>query len=135
MISIGPFGCMPCRIAESVLNGRLASEKMLISGHNRQLSSSGEAGLLLPFLAIETDGNAFPQLVEARLECFLLAAQRLRDALKRETILAGPAKLYEPLAGQTAGSCRGSDCAAGALDPECPAEPAQLASLPPFRKT
>ncbi|HEY5975322.1 MAG TPA: acyl-CoA dehydratase activase-related protein, partial [Geobacteraceae bacterium] len=135
VISIGPFGCMPCRIAESVLNGRLASEKMLISGHNRQLSSSGEAGLPLPFLAIETDGNAFPQLVEARLECFLLAAQRLRDALKRETILAGPAKLYEPLAGQTAGSCRGSDCAAGALDPECPAEPAQLASLAQFRKT
>ena len=101
VISIGPFGCMPCRIAESVLNGRLTSEKLLITNHNSHLLSSGEMGLPLPFLAIETDGNAFPQLVDARLECFLLSAQRLRDGLKRGKILLAPAHVFEPLAGQT----------------------------------
>jgi predicted CoA-substrate-specific enzyme activase len=125
VISIGPFGCMPCRIAEAVINGRLASEKSLVSSHNRHLLSFGEAGLPLPFLAIETDGNAFPQLVDARLECFLLAAQRLRDGLKGGKFLPDPAKVNEPLAGQTAaGSRGGSEWGAGALDLECPAEPA-----------
>lgn len=69
VISIGPFGCMPCRIAEAVLSSRLAGGKSL------------DSGLPLPFLAIETDGTVFSQLVEARLESFLLAAQRLRDRL------------------------------------------------------
>lgn len=72
VISIGPFGCMPCRIAEAVLSGRLAG--------NNHLDSS----MPLPFLAIETDGTPFSQLVEARLESFLLAAQRLKDTLKQQ---------------------------------------------------
>ncbi len=67
VISIGPFGCMPCRIADAVLSKR----------RNNRLDS----GQSLPFLAIETDGTVFSQLVEARLESFLLAAQRLRDRL------------------------------------------------------
>ncbi|HJV36705.1 acyl-CoA dehydratase activase-related protein, partial [Geomonas sp.] len=73
VISIGPFGCMPSRIAEAVLSGRRAGLE------------KGGAGTDLPFLAIEADGNAFPQLVEARLESFLLAAQRLRDKREKAT--------------------------------------------------
>ncbi|WP_162604841.1 acyl-CoA dehydratase activase [Geomonas ferrireducens] len=65
VISIGPFGCMPSRVAEAVLSGRGRAAGAPLSD--------------LPFLVIEVDGNAFPQLVEARLESFLLAAQRLRD--------------------------------------------------------
>jgi predicted CoA-substrate-specific enzyme activase len=101
VISIGPFGCMPCRIAESVLNGRLVSEKLLTSNYNSHVLSLGQAGLPLPFLAIETDGNAFPQLVDARLECFLLSAQRLQEGLKREKTMLDSANVLEPFAGQS----------------------------------
>ncbi|NOQ46605.1 MAG: hypothetical protein GQ559_08035, partial [Desulfobulbaceae bacterium] len=34
-----------------------------------------------PFLAIETDGNAFPHIIEARLEALCLQAGRLNDQL------------------------------------------------------
>ncbi|MCX5873403.1 MAG: hypothetical protein NTY51_09260, partial [Deltaproteobacteria bacterium] len=38
----------------------------------------------LPFLAIETDGNAFPQIIEARLEAFSLQAKRLHEKMMAE---------------------------------------------------
>ena len=35
----------------------------------------------LPFLAIESDGNPFPQVIEARLETFIIQSFRLHDAM------------------------------------------------------
>lgn len=87
IISIGPFGCMPSRVAESILSEKFtAGEKSLLL----QSNGSGPAGHVpvlskkekkLPFLAIETDGNAFPQIIEARLEAFSLQARRLHDEM------------------------------------------------------
>ncbi len=57
VIAIGPFGCMPNRLSEAIL--------------------SREMGTELPFLAIESDGNLFPQVITAKLEVFLLQAARL----------------------------------------------------------
>lgn len=85
VISIGPFGCMPSRVAESILSERLTTEvKKAIEiehGHdtwNHLLDTERK----LPFLAIETDGNAFPQLIEARLEAFMLQARRLNEQMR-----------------------------------------------------
>ncbi|MFA4885456.1 MAG: hypothetical protein WC601_06755, partial [Desulfotomaculaceae bacterium] len=36
----------------------------------------------LPFLAVETDGNPFPQVIEARLEIFCLQVKRLHDRIQ-----------------------------------------------------
>ncbi|WP_319762024.1 acyl-CoA dehydratase activase [Maridesulfovibrio sp.] len=72
VISIGPFGCMPSRVAEAVL-----SEKFRASSAGPKATSILDADSRLPFLAIETDGNPFPQLIEARLEAFCLQAKRL----------------------------------------------------------
>lgn len=83
VISIGPFGCMPCRIAESVLNHRLIDEKENFSRHEGAFWAEHKNELPLPFLAIETDGNSFPQVVEARLESLVLSAQRLKAELDR----------------------------------------------------
>ncbi len=83
VISIGPFGCMPCRIAESVLNHRLIDEKENFSRHNGAFWEEQKRELPLPFLAIETDGNSFPQVVEARLESLVLSAQRLKSELDK----------------------------------------------------
>ena len=81
IMSIGPFGCMPSRIAEAVLSEKLTTaEKRLSDGHGR-LGHLLTGDRRLPFLAIETDGNTFPQIIEARLEAFLLQARRLHQAL------------------------------------------------------
>jgi len=72
VISIGPFGCMPARVAESIL-----SENFNATSAGKKASSILNDDTRLPFLAIETDGNPFPQLIEARLEAFCLQASRL----------------------------------------------------------
>ncbi|NDV25338.1 activase [Desulfovibrio sp. JC010] len=76
VISIGPFGCMPSRVAEAVL-----SEKFRAGSAGGKATSVVAPDSRLPFLAIETDGNPFPQLIEARLEAFCLQAKRLHERM------------------------------------------------------
>ncbi|MGZ3596629.1 MAG: acyl-CoA dehydratase activase [Syntrophales bacterium] len=61
VIAIGPFGCMPNRLSEAIL--------------------SREMGAELPFLAIESDGNLFPQVITAKLEVFMMQALRLHEQM------------------------------------------------------
>jgi predicted CoA-substrate-specific enzyme activase len=86
IISIGPFGCMPSRVAESILSEKFTtSEKLALlsqtNGHNPGYKSLLQKNQKLPFLAIETDGNAFPQIIEARLEAFSLQSRRLHERM------------------------------------------------------
>lgn len=84
VISIGPFGCMPTRVAEAVLSEKFTtSVKREIVGCNgsEHLAPILERERNLPFMAIETDGNFFPQLIEARLEAFCLQARRLNEMM------------------------------------------------------
>lgn len=91
IISIGPFGCMPSRVAESILSEQFttASKWNLVAAKNGD-SSLCKSPILkgkdrkLPFLAIETDGNPFPQIIEARLEAFALQAKRLHEQMIAE---------------------------------------------------
>ncbi len=88
IISIGPFGCMPSRVAEAILNEKFttASKRELGedngNGRWRHILAKDNK---LPFMAIETDGNSFPQIIEARLEAFCLQARRVNTML-----LSGP---------------------------------------------
>jgi predicted nucleotide-binding protein (sugar kinase/HSP70/actin superfamily) len=84
VISIGPFGCMPSRVAEAVLNEKFTtSVKSQIERYNGagRLVTILSEERKLPFMAIETDGNLFPQLIEARLEAFCLQARRLNEMM------------------------------------------------------
>ena len=88
IISIGPFGCMPSRVAESILSEKFTKgEKLELLRHTNGHDPSAARSLLskadqkLPFLAIETDGNAFPQIIEARLEAFALQSRRLHERM------------------------------------------------------
>lgn len=63
-IAIGPFGCMPNRLAESILSVEMGDDR--------------------PFLAIESDGNPFPQMITSRLEIFLLQARRVFEEKRRK---------------------------------------------------
>ena len=82
VISIGPFGCMPSRVAESILNiemnvaGKEAAEKRkikVLDNHSQDF----------PYLAIETDGNLFPQIIQSKIEIFMLQAERLHEQLSK----------------------------------------------------
>lgn len=86
-VAIGPFGCMPNRIAEAIL-----SREMNRAGKSALKGNGGRAGRVLerfdhlPFLAVESDGSPFPQIVTARLETFLLQARRVHEAMREERV-------------------------------------------------
>jgi predicted CoA-substrate-specific enzyme activase len=84
-IAIGPFGCMPNRLAESILAREMNVEgKINAGGQSPHLHKLTEKINDLPFLAIESDGNRFPQIITAKLEAFLLQAGRLHDELHKK---------------------------------------------------
>jgi predicted CoA-substrate-specific enzyme activase len=85
VINIGPFGCMNSRLLESVL-----IKEMTVEGKKRSLNQAGKKYkwdgqfndvVNLPFFSVETDGNPFPQIVEAQFENFCIQADRLHDKM------------------------------------------------------
>jgi predicted CoA-substrate-specific enzyme activase len=82
VISIGPFGCMPNRISEAILNEVMhRNDKLASEPHNQHLPVILSDVDDLPFLAIESDGSPFPQLIHAKLEAFCLRARRLHQRM------------------------------------------------------
>ena len=82
VIAIGPFGCMPNRLAEAILSEAMTHEgKLATDPNNDQLRSVLTSIDDLPFLAIESDGSPFPQLITAKLESFFLRAKRLHNKM------------------------------------------------------
>jgi hypothetical protein len=73
---------MPNRLAEAILNETMnRKEKLAIDRKNRLLHETLADMEELPFLAIESDGSPFPQLVDAKLESFYLRAGRLHQRM------------------------------------------------------
>lgn len=87
IICIGPFGCMPVRYTESLL-----SPQMTVRGKKRGLKEAGhhepehlkhfEDDEALPYLTIESDGNPYPQVINARIETFILQARRMGEKIQ-----------------------------------------------------
>ncbi len=83
-IAIGPFGCMPNRLSEAILVEAMKREDKLAgkSGDDRLRATLSDVSDL-PFLAIESDGSAFPQQIHAKLEAFCLRAARLHRRMQQ----------------------------------------------------
>ena len=82
VIAIGPFGCMPNRLSEAILNEIMRREdKLAYHGNDPILKATLSEVEHLPFLAIESDGSPFPQLIDAKLEAFCLRARRLHQSM------------------------------------------------------
>lgn len=82
VIAIGPFGCMPNRLSEAILNQIMTRKgKLATDPGNTSLRAVLTDTDDLPFLAIESDGSPFPQLIDAELETFCLRAERLRERM------------------------------------------------------
>ena len=83
VVSIGPFGCMPSRVAEAVLKKEMnaggKTRMETVFRHKRLLGEIRE----FPFFALETDGSPFPQLVEANLEAFCVQAKRVSETMRK----------------------------------------------------
>lgn len=77
VLSIGPFGCMPSRIAESMIKQTIDSEKVNICSDPELVGKIIEKHPHLPFISIESDGSPFPPVIEAGLESFFLQVKRL----------------------------------------------------------
>jgi len=84
VIAIGPFGCMPNRMSEAILSEAMNREgKLATDPNNEKLRAVLSDVEDLPFLAIESDGSPFPQLINAKLETFCLRAGRLHEQMLR----------------------------------------------------
>ena len=85
VIAIGPFGCMPNRLSEAILNQVMNSQcKLDVSRKtsNGKLKKILEGLDDLPFLAIESDGSPFPQLINTKLETLMIRAERLHQRMR-----------------------------------------------------
>jgi hypothetical protein len=76
---------MPTRVCEEVLSAESTAETKrtldkAVRGSASPLPVSGK----LPFLSIESDGNPFPQIIEARIEAFCLQVERLFQKVEAE---------------------------------------------------
>jgi predicted CoA-substrate-specific enzyme activase len=92
IVSIGPFGCMPSRLAESILRKEMnVVGKQRLAGWEQKALQFKDIDTF-PYLFIETDGNHFPQMIEANLEAFILQAKRVH---KRMIKLKLGDKFYE----------------------------------------
>lgn len=83
IIAIGPFGCMPNRISEAIINDSINTHKIKISEDEEIVRKVMEEHPSLPFLAIETDGNVFPQIIQAKLETFCLQVKRVHKSMQK----------------------------------------------------
>ncbi|MFO7560976.1 MAG: hypothetical protein R6X10_19270, partial [Desulfobacterales bacterium] len=83
VIAIGPFGCMPNRMSEAILNRVMNKKgKLQTDPGNKRLQELLENTDNLPFLAIESDGSSFPQLINAKLETFCLRSERFHAKMQ-----------------------------------------------------
>ncbi|MDI3524195.1 MAG: hypothetical protein PWQ27_962 [Kosmotoga sp.] len=65
IISIGPFGCMPSRIAEAIIKKGILK---------KTFEDPGNA----PIIYIESDGNPFPPIIESKIEAFIVQVKRFK---------------------------------------------------------
>lgn len=85
IINIGPFGCMPTRFSEAVCIPEMTIENKIyakkLNDPSYQIHSKFIGGMNIPFLTIESDGNVFPQNTEAKIETFLMQAEKISNLM------------------------------------------------------
>jgi predicted CoA-substrate-specific enzyme activase len=80
VVNVGPFGCIQTRLADAVTvptaNMKGKRESFACAGGPCPAAGFGDDERI-PFLTVESDGNPYPQLLEARFESFCLQASRV----------------------------------------------------------
>lgn len=84
VVTLSPFACIQNRVAEAILNtsmtvkGKIESDSKSVFGED---IIELDEDIKLPFLSIESDGNPFPQIIDARLEVFGMQSKRIHDKM------------------------------------------------------
>ncbi len=78
VVSIGPFGCLPSRVTESILQTAMNTETV---EKVRKIKGNGQNVFRLPWLPVEVDGRSMSQVLEAKLNAFTLQAARLHEQM------------------------------------------------------
>lgn len=86
VVSIGPFGCMPARMAESMIKQTIDTEKQSICSDPELVKKIVAEHPHLPFVSIESDGSPYPPVIEARLESFVLQVKRMHNTRTRHGV-------------------------------------------------
>lgn len=84
VISLGPFACLQTRVAEAILKNNMTLEDKLKVSNKTVFGDSVDTldkSMVLPYLAIESDGNPYPQIIQAQLEVFGLQAKRIGEKM------------------------------------------------------
>lgn len=80
VISIGPFGCMPSRIAEAIIKKGITDLKKSSDERIRKVAKmAGD----FPVISLESDGNPFTPIIESRLDAFIVQVRRTHKILKK----------------------------------------------------
>jgi predicted nucleotide-binding protein (sugar kinase/HSP70/actin superfamily) len=86
VVNLGPFGCMPTRFSESVTIPEMNIENKIyakrLNDPSYDLPASFNRKMNIPFLTIETDGNVYPQATEAKIETFLMQAEKTANLMQ-----------------------------------------------------
>lgn len=82
VLALGPFGCMPNRIAEAILYKTLQKHKAELTSEPDLVRKLQTEEVRFPFLSIESDGNVFPPVISARFEVFCLQVKRLHQEMQ-----------------------------------------------------
>ena len=80
IVNVGPFGCMQTRFADAVIIPRtdMLGKKASFEHAGKKLRQTEFTDEdKIPFLSVESDGNPYPQLLEARFDSFCLEAERI----------------------------------------------------------
>jgi predicted nucleotide-binding protein (sugar kinase/HSP70/actin superfamily) len=87
VVNLGPFGCMPTRFSEAVTVPEMTIKNKIhakrLNNPSYKLPPQFNEKMNIPFLTIETDGNVYPQAAEAKIETFLMQAEKTHRLMQQ----------------------------------------------------
>lgn len=81
VVVIGPFGCMPTRIAGSILSYAMTAEEKIKTQNNRLTKELGRHFPNLPMIVYEADGSQPSSVFLSQLDVFCLLAKNVGEKM------------------------------------------------------
>lgn len=82
VVVIGPFGCMPTRIAQSILAYTMNSqEKLKICQYDKQVNKLAGEFSKCPIFFVEVDGSPMPPITKSQFEVFTMTSKKVGEKM------------------------------------------------------
>ncbi len=83
VVVVGPFGCMPTRLANGILTYTMSVEDKVASDPHCVSEALRESCSHCPFITLETDGVALSPITCSSLDAFCVVAQRVHGVMQK----------------------------------------------------